>query len=338
MPADKVIVIGTGYVGLPAALMWARSGVKVVGVDINEGVVKALNEGTMLIEESELHELLQHPVVQANLSASLTPTEGDVFVIAVPTPVDPLRKVAVLDYVKDALTSIAPYLRAGNLVIIESTIPPRTCRDFAKPLLEQLTGLRVPEDVMLAHCPERILPGDIFREIVENERIIGGLDETSTKRATEAYRLFVTGELHETDDVAAELAKLMENAYRDINVALANEFAAICGNLDVDADRVIALANRHPRVNILKPGHCMTSRSRSTRVTCGRAPTSSTARMLWQTLRPTSSRVRFTTLGGHRTTVLRTWPASSFASLGKRTERANLLPTPNRKSSPPRIS
>lgn len=259
---DKIVVIGTGYVGLPAALMWARAGVKVLGVDIDERVVKALNEHTLPIEEVELEGLFAEPDVQANLTASGQPTEADVFVIAVPTPVDPLRKVADLGAVEAAVASITPYLRPGNLVIVESTIPPRTCRDVVKPIIEQATGLRVPEDVMLAHCPERIMPGDIYREIVENERIVGGLDEASTKRAVEAYRLFVTGALHETDDVTAELAKLMENASRDINIAMANEFAAICESLGAEADKVIGLANRHPRVNILRPGigvggHCI---------------------------------------------------------------------------------
>ena len=259
---DKIVVVGTGYVGLPAALMWARAGVDVLGVDIDARVLKALNQHTLPSEEAELEGLFAEPEVQANLSASGVPTEADVFVIAVPTPVDPLRKVADLRAVESAVASITPYLRPGNLVIVESTIPPRTCRDVVKPIIEQATGLRVPEDVMLAHCPERIMPGDIYREIVENERIVGGLDDASTKRAVEVYRLFVKGALHETDDVSAELAKLMENASRDINIAMANEFAAICESLGAEADTVIALANRHPRVNILRPGigvggHCI---------------------------------------------------------------------------------
>jgi UDP-N-acetyl-D-mannosaminuronic acid dehydrogenase len=258
----KIVVIGTGYVGLPAALMWAQAGVEVLGVDIDERVVKSLNEHTLPIEEAELEGLFAEPVVRANLTASMAPTQADVFVIAVPTPIDPLRKVADLRAVESATRSITPYLCPGNLVIVESTIPPRTCRDVVKPIIEQTTGLHVPEDVMLAHCPERIMPGDIYREIVENERIVGGLDEESTKHAVEVYRVFVKGALHETDDVTAELVKLMENASRDINIAMANEFAAIAEGLGAEADKVIALANRHPRVNILRPGigvggHCI---------------------------------------------------------------------------------
>jgi UDP-N-acetyl-D-mannosaminuronic acid dehydrogenase len=258
----KVVVVGTGYVGLPAALMWAKAGKKVVGVDINENVVRAINERTMLINEQELHALLQDPSVQQNLSARSAPCEGDVFVIAVPTPVDDLKKVCDMGPVQAAVESICPHLRRGNLVIIESTVPPATCRRFVKPLIEKLTGLSVPQEVKLAHCPERILPGDIFREIVENDRLIGGMDEESTRSAAEVYQSFVTGTLHLTDDVTAELSKLMENTYRDVNIALANELTDICGLLGVDGRAAIALANKHPRVKILSPGigvggHCI---------------------------------------------------------------------------------
>lgn len=259
---SKIVVVGTGYVGLPAALMWAKAGAQVVGVDIDENVVRAINERTMLINEAELDELMRDPVVHENLIASSSPAEGDVFVIAVPTPVDPLRKVANLTHVDHAIRAIAPFLKKGNLVIVESTIPPMTCRDMVKPLIEELTGLDVPREVHLAHCPERILPGDIFQEIVHNDRLIGGMDDESTHLAVEAYSMFVKGALHRTNDVAAELSKLMENAYRDVNIAIANEFAAICTNLEADPDEVIGLANKHPRVNILQPGigvggHCI---------------------------------------------------------------------------------
>ncbi|WP_193315350.1 nucleotide sugar dehydrogenase [Nostocoides sp. F2B08] len=257
-----IVVIGTGYIGLPAALMWAKSGAEVVGVDIDENVVKTINDRTLLVNERELDALFADPEVRRNLRATHDVPEADVFVIAVPTPVDPLRKVADLSHVDAAIRSIAPVLRAGNLVIVESTIPPRTCRDVIKPLIEELTSMRVPEDVKVAHCPERILPGDIFTEIVRNERLIGGMDDESTARATEIYGLFVKGTLHPTSAVVAELAKLMENAYRDINIAIANEFAAICEYVGADADEVIPLANHHPRVNILRPGigvggHCI---------------------------------------------------------------------------------
>jgi UDP-N-acetyl-D-mannosaminuronic acid dehydrogenase len=258
----KIVVIGTGYVGLPAALMWARSGTKVVGVDINENVVRAINERTMLLNEKELNDLLNDPVVQSNLIASTTPCEGDIFVIAVPTPVDALKKVADLSYVEAALRSIIPFLKKGNLIILESTVPPMTCRRVLKPLIEHLTSFKVPEDIHVTHCPERILPGDIFQEIVHNDRLIGGMDQRSTELAAEAYAIFVKGSLHRTDDVTAELSKLMENTYRDVNIAIANEFAAICEDLGVDAHQVIGFANKHPRVKILNPGigvggHCI---------------------------------------------------------------------------------
>ena len=257
-----IVVIGTGYVGLPAALMWAKAGQKVVGVDINENVVRAINEGTMLLNEQELHTLLNDPTVQSNLIARTTPCPGDVFVIAVPTPVDELKKVCDMAPVQAAVESICPFLVKGNLVILESTVPPMTCRKFIKPIIEKLTKLKVPDDILVAHCPERILPGDIFREIIENDRLIGGMDERSTKAAAEVYGTFVKGTLHQTDDITAELSKLMENTYRDVNVALANELAQICELLGVDGRTAIGYANKHPRVKIMNPGigvggHCI---------------------------------------------------------------------------------
>jgi UDP-N-acetyl-D-mannosaminuronic acid dehydrogenase len=242
--------------------MWAKAGRKVVGVDINENVVRAINDRTMLLNEQELNELLNDPMVQPNLMARTTPCEGDVFVIAVPTPVDELKKVCDMGPVQSAIESICPYLRRGNLVIIESTVPPASCRRFIKPLIEKLAGLQVPQEVMLAHCPERILPGDIFREIVENDRLIGGMDDASTGAAADVYETFVKGTLHRTDDITAELSKLMENTYRDVNIALANELAQICELLGVDGRTAIGFANKHPRVKILNPGigvggHCI---------------------------------------------------------------------------------
>lgn len=258
----KIVVVGTGYVGLPAALMWAKSGNQVVGVDINENVVRAINERTMLINEDKLHALMNDESVRANLTAQQVPEAADVFVIAVPTPVDALKKVADLAFVESAVNSICPYLRKGNLVIIESTIPPMTCRGLVKSLIENKTGLNVPADIKLAHCPERILPGDIWYEIINNDRLIGGVDATSTQAAIEIYSKFVKGQLIPTNDLVAELSKLMENTYRDINIALANELSMICERVGVDPREAIRLANRHPRVNILNPGigvggHCI---------------------------------------------------------------------------------
>ena len=257
-----IVVVGTGYVGLPAALMLAKAGHDVVGVDINENIVRAINDGVMNIKEDELQALMADPDVKKNLRAQLEPVEGDIFIIAVPTPLDHRKKAADMSYVDDAMQSIIPYLRPGNLVIIESTIPPLTCRERVTPMIEKQTDLVVGETVYLAHCPERILPGDIFHEIVYNDRIIGGINENTRDMAAAVYASFVKGELYKTDDVTAELAKLMENSYRDVNIALANEFNAVAETLGIDGRRAIELANKHPRVNILSPGigvggHCI---------------------------------------------------------------------------------
>jgi UDP-N-acetyl-D-mannosaminuronic acid dehydrogenase len=258
---QKIVVIGTGYVGLPAALLLARAGHEVVGVDINENIVRAINEGVLHIKEDELQAIMNEPGVRANLRGQTTPCEADVFLIAVPTPVDPRKKVAEMKYVREATESITPYLRPGNLIILESTVPPLTCRDFMAPILEK-SGLKVGDTLFLAHCPERILPGDVFYEIVHNDRVIGAVDQKARDLAAAVYATFVKGNLYQTDDVTAELCKLMENTYRDVNIALANEFAAVAETLDIDAFEAIELANKHPRVKILRPGigvggHCI---------------------------------------------------------------------------------
>lgn len=257
----QVVMVGTGYVGLPAALMLARAGWRVVGVDINENIVAAINEGVLHLKEAELQALLHDPTVRQNLSARHSPCPADIFIIAVPTPVQPRKKVADLSYVTSAIEALLPHLRAGNLIIIESTIPPLTCRHVVTPLLER-TGLRVGADIHLAHCPERILPGDVFYEIVHNDRVIGCAEPVGREMARALYASFVKGDLYVTDDVTAELCKLCENTFRDVNIALANEFAAVAEGLGIDPLQVIRLANKHPRVNIMRPGigvggHCI---------------------------------------------------------------------------------
>ena len=257
----KIVVIGTGYVGLPLAIMLARSGYKVVGVDIEENIVNAINKKVLYVAEDKIKQIFEEPRVRKNLSAQKTPCEADVFIISVPTPLNEQKRVADMTQVISGLESILPYLRPGKLVIIESTVPPLTCRETVTPMIEKI-GLKVGKDIYVCHCPERILPGDVFQEIVHNDRIIGGMDAKTSEMAREIYASFVKGKLYLTDDVTAEFCKLMENTYRDVNIALANEFAAVAEGLGLDIMQAIELANKHPRVNILNPGigtggHCI---------------------------------------------------------------------------------
>ncbi len=259
--AKKIVVMGTGYVGLPLAIMLARAGYEVVGADIEENVVDAINTGILHLAEEDIGKIFQEPNVRKNLRAQKTPCEADVFIISVPTPIDERKRVADLSQVTQAVESIVPYLRAGNLVIVESTVPPLTCREIIAPIIEK-SGLKIGKDVFVCHCPERILPGAVFEEIVNNDRIIGGMDKKAAEMSREIYASFVKGNLYLTDDVTAETVKLMENTYRDVNIALANEFAAVAEGLGIDILEAIKLANKHPRVKILKPGigtggHCI---------------------------------------------------------------------------------
>lgn len=259
--SKKIVIVGIGYVGLPLALMLAKSDFRVTGVDINKKTVKDLNDKVLPFPEKDIETIFFDKTVQKNFSAQETPSEADVFIICVPTPLDERKRVADLKYVESAAESIITYLRKGNLVIVESTVPPLTCREIIKPILEK-SGLVVGTDIFLAHCPERILPGDTFQEIVYNDRVIGGINEKSALLAKEIYSSFVKGRIFLADDVSAELIKLMENTYRDVNVALANEFAAVSETLGVNVRTCIDIANNHPRVNILLPGigtggHCI---------------------------------------------------------------------------------
>jgi UDP-N-acetyl-D-mannosaminuronic acid dehydrogenase len=256
-----VSVVGAGYVGLPTAILVAAGGHDVVCVDIEEAVVRSINDGIPGRLEPALEELVADPDVRSRLRAAPVPSPADVFIIAVPTPLSGSGPSADLSSVVDASKSVIPHLRPGNLVILESTVPPLTCRETVIPLLET-SGLTVGDELLFAYCPERVLPGNIYEELIRNDRIIGTSDAISAEAAASFYRIFAKGELHATDPLSAELAKLMENAYRDVNVALANEFAAVCQGLGIDASEVMGLANHHPRVNILSPGigvggHCI---------------------------------------------------------------------------------
>ncbi|WP_050616532.1 nucleotide sugar dehydrogenase [Bacillus testis] len=256
----KICVIGLGYIGLPTASVFARAGYEVLGVDVNQKVVDSLNEGKVTIEEVNLPELVKEVVAKGNLKASVSPEKADVFIIAVPTPIHEDHRANV-DYVEEATKSILPYLEKGNIVIVESTIPPRTMDDLVAPILKE-GGFDPYNDIYVAHCPERVLPGRILIELIENTRIVGGLTPEAAKKAGDVYRAVITGDVVETEAVTAEMSKLMENTFRDVNIALANELAKISARLGVNAHDVIKLANKHPRVNIHLPGpgvggHCL---------------------------------------------------------------------------------
>jgi UDP-N-acetyl-D-mannosaminuronic acid dehydrogenase len=261
-PLRSVAVVGAGYVGLPLCLHLAKAGLRVTAVDVDPEVVRSINERRAKVEEKEDFEaFFQDPDVQANLTAQSEPLPADAFVIAVPTPVDHDSKSPDLRAVVAASESIVPFLRPGNLVVVESTIPPLTTEKVVQPILER-GGLRVGVDLLLAHCPERILPGNIMSEAVFNARVVGGVDAASSRRALELMSAFVKGKLMVTDARTAEFVKLIENSYRDVNVAFANQVALLCETLDIDAARAIELANHHPRVSILSPGigvggHCI---------------------------------------------------------------------------------
>ncbi|MCX7920991.1 MAG: nucleotide sugar dehydrogenase [Clostridia bacterium] len=256
----KICIIGLGYIGLPTAAMFATHGHKIVGVDINKSVVDALNQGKIIIEEPYLDIMVQAAVTSGNLRAQTAPEEADVFIIAVPTPINK-DKTADMTYVKSATESIVPYLREGNVVILESTSPPRTVEDLMLPILAD-SGLKIGEQLLVAHSPERVLPGRILIELVENNRIVGGINQASCEAVRDLYRTFVKGEIFLTDATTAEMCKLMENTFRDVNIALANELAKLCESMGINAWDVIRLSNKHPRVNLHQPGpgvggHCL---------------------------------------------------------------------------------
>ncbi|GMR10050.1 MAG: nucleotide sugar dehydrogenase [Anaerolineae bacterium] len=260
MRFQSVCVLGLGYIGLPTASSFARSGLRVIGVDVDQKVLNSLKAGQIHIQEPGLHELAQEALGSGNLTLTDRPEEAEAFVIAVPTPVTADNK-ADLSHVVEAAEAIVPHLRKGNLVMLESTCPPRTTLDRIAPVLER-SGLAAGHDFFLAYTPERALPGRILLELVGNVRVIGGIDAASAAAGRDLYRAFVEGEILLTDATTAETVKLMENTYRDINIAVANEFSQLAERLGVDVWEAIRLANRHPRVEILQPGpgvggHCI---------------------------------------------------------------------------------
>ena len=257
----KICIMGQGYIGLPTAALFTRNHCEVVGVDINEEMVNNLNKGIIHIEEPGISEIIKNAVEKKVYSASLTPQKADAFIITVPTPYIVENYSCDLSYVVTACQNILPYLEKGNTVIIESTIAPMSTDDIIKPIFEE-AGYTIGKDLFLAHCPERVLPGQILYELVNNNRIIGGVTPECAKKASEVYGQFVEGELMLTEAKTAELSKCMENTFRDVNIALANELAKICAEIGVNALDVIEMANKHPRVNLHSPGpgvggHCL---------------------------------------------------------------------------------
>lgn len=256
----SICVVGLGYIGLPTAVMFANHGIKVHGVDVNPAAVKSIQEKKLHIEENGLQERLNKAVDEGFLTASTTPQEADVFIVAVPSPINP-DNTANLEYVRQATASIVPYVRKGNLVILESTVPPKTVEHIMLPELIK-ANLEFGVDLFVAHSPERVIPGRIFEELVNNDRIVGGIDPVSAQMTKELYQTFVNGTIHLTDATTAELVKVMENTYRDVNIAFANELAKMAEKLDVNIWEAIKFANYHPRVNVHFPGpgvggHCI---------------------------------------------------------------------------------
>lgn len=256
----SICILGIGYIGLPTAAMFASKGHRAIGVDLNEKIVDALNNGKITIEEPGLDELVRTAIASGNLKGSTQPLASDAYIIAVGTPINE-DKTADLRAVKAAAEAIVPYLKKGDIVVLESTCPPGTVTDILVPILEK-SGLDADKDLFVAHCPERVLPGKILTELVENNKIIGGLNKASCEAVKELYTSFVKGGLILTDATTAEMCKLMENTFRDVNIALANELALICEKLGINAWEVIELSNKHPRVNLHSPGpgvggHCI---------------------------------------------------------------------------------
>lgn len=262
-----ICVIGLGYIGLPTAATFAAHGVKVTGVDVNQHAVDLINQGKVHIVEPDLDALVRDVVAQQKLSAQLQPCEADAYIVAVPTPFKENYEPD-LKYIEAAAKAIAPYLSQGNLVILESTSPVGATEQMAAWLSEARPDLTFPQqvgeqaDILVAHCPERVLPGKVLQELISNDRIVGGMTPRCSQASIDLYKVFVKGDCIETNARTAEMCKLTENSFRDVNIAFANELSIICDKIDINVWELIQLANRHPRVNILQPGpgvggHCI---------------------------------------------------------------------------------
>ncbi|SHE62562.1 UDP-N-acetyl-D-mannosaminuronic acid dehydrogenase [Ruegeria intermedia] len=269
LPFKRISVIGLGYIGLPTAAMFASRKVEVVGVDVNQNAVDTINRGEVHIVEPDLDMVVRAVVREGYLRATTVPEPAEAFLIAVPTPFKGENHEPDLSFIEAAARAIAPVLEAGNLVILESTSPVGATEAMAGWLAEARPDLSLPQDageasdIRIAHCPERVLPGKVMQELITNDRVIGGMTPACSERATALYKSFVTAEcVIASGPRAAEMAKLTENSFRDVNIAFANELSLICDQLDMDVWELIQLANRHPRVNILQPGpgvggHCI---------------------------------------------------------------------------------
>ncbi|MEH6767625.1 UDP-N-acetyl-D-mannosamine dehydrogenase [Psychrobacter sp.] len=266
----NICVFGLGYIGLPTAAMFAHHGANVIGVDVNQYAVDTINQGKIHIVEPGLEAIVKQAVDKGNLKASLTPVHSDAYLIAVPTPFKGDDHEPDLSYIHAVSKALAPLLQKGDVVILESTSPVGATEKMVEWLAEERSDLTFPKyhepdveaDIFVAYCPERVLPGKVIEELISNDRIIGGMTKESTKKAQEVYRIFVEGELLETNSRTAEMAKLTENASRDVSIAFANELSIISDKLDINVWELIELANHHPRVNILQPGagvggHCI---------------------------------------------------------------------------------
>lgn len=262
-----ICVIGLGYIGLPTAATFAAHGVKVTGVDVNPHAVDLINQGKVHIVEPDLDALVRDVVAQQKLSAQLSPVAADAYIVAVPTPFKDKHEPD-LKYIEAAAKALAPFLKTGNLVILESTSPVGATEQMAAWLSEARSDLTFPQthgeqaDILIAHCPERVLPGKVLQELISNDRIVGGMTPRCSQAAIDLYKVFVKGDCIETNARTAEMCKLTENSFRDVNIAFANELSIICDKLDINVWELIQLANRHPRVNILQPGpgvggHCI---------------------------------------------------------------------------------